>query len=63
MTEDKELEVKLDDGQSLIEIEIFFDMAMKLEDTKFNLYPKDSQEIQETLIKLIKQRLEYFKYE
>lgn len=51
------------DSQTLTEIEIFFDMAMKLEETKFNLYPQDSQEMQRTLINLIKQRLEFFKFE
>ncbi len=30
------------DSQTLSEIEIFFDMAMKLEETKFNLYPRDA---------------------
>lgn len=51
------------DAQSLAEIELFFDMAMKLEDQKFNLYPKDGQEMQQLLIKLVKQRLEWFDYE
>jgi hypothetical protein len=51
------------DSQSLVEIEIFFDMAMKLEETKFNLYPTESQEMQRTLIDLIKQRLEFFRFE
>jgi hypothetical protein len=51
------------DSQSLAEIELFFDMAMKLEDQKFNLYPKDGQEMQQLLIKLVKQRLEWFDYE
>lgn len=51
------------DSQSLIEIEIFFDMAMKLEENNFNLYPQEGKEIQRTLIDLIKQRLEFFKYE
>jgi hypothetical protein len=46
------------DSQSLAEIELFFDMAMK-----FNLYPKDGQEMQQLLIKLVKQRLEWFDYE
>ena len=51
------------DSQSLAEIELFFDMAMKLEDQKFNLYPKDGQEMQQLLIKLVKQRLEWFNFE
>jgi hypothetical protein len=51
------------DSQSLAEIELFFDMAMKLEDQKFNIYPKDGQEMQQLLIKLVKQRLEWFDYE
>ena len=51
------------DSQSLAEIELFFDMAMKLEETKFNLYPKDGQEMQQLLIKLVKQRLEWFNFE
>jgi len=51
------------DSQTLSEIEIFFDMAMKLEETKFNLYPRDAEEMQLTLINLIKQRLEFFKFE
>lgn len=38
-------------------------MAMKLEETKFNLYPRDAEEMQLTLINLIKQRLEFFKFE
>jgi len=62
-------ETKLDDieevtdGQTLVEIELFFDMAMKLEETKFNLYPQDAQEMQKTLIDLVKQRLEFFKFD
>jgi hypothetical protein len=36
---------------------------MKLEDQKFNLYPKDGQEMQQLLIKLVRQRLEWFDYE
>ena len=51
------------DSQSLAEIELFFEMAMKLEETKFNLYPKDGQEMQQLLIKLVKQRLEWFNFE
>ena len=51
------------DSQSLAEIELFFDMAMKLEDQKFNIYPKDGQEMQQLLIKLVKQRLEWFNFE
>lgn len=51
------------DSQSLAEIELFFDMAMKLEDQKFNLYPEDSQKMQRTLIELVMQRLEFFKFE
>lgn len=51
------------DSQSLAEIELFFDMAMKLEETKFNLNPKDGYEMQQLLIKLVKQRLEWFDYE
>jgi hypothetical protein len=51
------------DNQSLAEIELFFDMAMKLEEQKFNLYPKDGQEMQQLLIKLVRQRLEWFDYE
>lgn len=51
------------DAQSLAEIELFFDMAIKLEDTKFNLYPRDAEEMQLKLIKLVQQRLEWFDYE
>jgi hypothetical protein len=54
---------EIEDSQTLVELELFFDMAMKLEDQKFNLYPNESQEIQRTLIDLIKQRLEFFKFE
>jgi hypothetical protein len=54
---------EIEDSQSLVEIEIFFDMAMKLEEMKFNLYPTESHEMQRTLIDLIKQRLEFFKFE
>ena len=61
--EDIEDAEKQTDAQSLAEIELFFDMAMKLEDQRFNLYPKDGQEMQQLLIKLVKQRLEWFDYE
>jgi hypothetical protein len=54
---------EIEDSQTLVELELFFDMAMKLEDQKFNLYPNESQEMQRTLIDLIKQRLEFFKFE
>jgi hypothetical protein len=33
------------------------------EEQKFNLYPKDGQEMQQLLIKLVKQRLEWFNFE
>lgn len=39
------------------EIELFFNIAMRLEENKFNLYPKESQEIQEKCINLVIQRL------
>lgn len=52
-----------DDGQSLAEIELFFRMAIELEQNKFNLYPRDAEEMQLQLINLVKQRLEWFNYE
>ena len=54
---------EVEDSQTLMEIETFFDMAMKLEENNFNLYPQEGKEIQRTLIDLIKQRLEFFRFE
>jgi len=54
---------EIEDSQTLVELELFFDMAMKLEETNFNLYPQEGKEMQRTLIDLIKQRLEFFKFE
>lgn len=61
-TEIEEIEQQ-DDGQSLAEIELFFRMAIELEQNKFNLYPRDAEEMQLQLINLVKQRLEWFNYE
>ena len=64
MSEEVHIEAeKLDDGQSLMEIELFFRMAIELEQNKFNLYPRDAEEMQLQLINLVKQRLEWFNYE
>ena len=52
-----------DDSTSLAEIELFFRMAIELEQNKFNLYPRDAEEMQLKLIQLVKQRLEWFEYE
>ena len=52
-----------DDNQSLTEIELFFRMAIELEQNKFNLYPRDAEEMQLKLINLVKQRLDWFEYE
>jgi hypothetical protein len=52
-----------DDNQSLAEIELFFRMAIELEQNKFNLYPRDAEEMQLKLINLVKQRLDWFEYE
>ncbi len=61
-TEIQEIEQQ-DDSQSLAEIELFFRMAIELEQNKFNLYPRDAEEMQLQLINLVKQRLEWFNYE
>lgn len=63
--EEQELEAthEQSDEQSLKEIEVFFDMACKLEETTFNLYPNQRQEMQLLLINLVLQRLEWFNYE
>lgn len=65
MADDIELDEiqEQDDNQSLAEIELFFRMAIEIEQTKFNLYPRDAEEMQLKLINLIKQRLEWFEYE
>ena len=52
-----------DDTTTLAEIELFFRMAIELEQNKFNLYPRDAEEMQLKLINLVKQRLEWFNYE
>lgn len=52
-----------DDSTSLAEIELFFRMAIELEQNKFNLYPRDAEEMQLKLINLVKQRLDWFEYE
>jgi hypothetical protein len=51
------------DSQSLAEIDLFFRMAIELEQNEFNLYPRDAEEMQLKLIQLVKQRLEWFDYE
>jgi len=51
------------DTQTLAEIQLFFSMAMDLENTKFNLYPRQSEEMQLKCIELVLKRLEFFEYE
>jgi hypothetical protein len=58
----EELE-EVGDSQSLAEIDLFFDMAIKLEENKFNLYPDLANKMQLKCIQLILQRLEFFEFE
>jgi nicotinate-nucleotide pyrophosphorylase len=51
------------DSQIVFEIESFTDVLLRLEEVNLNLFPTDKREIQATLIKLIKQRLEFLDYE
>jgi hypothetical protein len=51
------------DLQTLEEIKLFFDMAIELENNKFNLYPKKADEMQLKCIELVMQRLEFFEFE
>ena len=55
--------IQVEDSQSLAEIDLFFRMAIELENNKFNLYPKDAEKMQLKCIKLVLQRLEFFEFE
>lgn len=54
---------EITDSQTLAEIQLFFNMAMDLENTKFNLYPRQCEEMQLKCIELVLKRLEFFEYE
>jgi hypothetical protein len=59
---DEEIEEKTD-IDTLAEIDLFFRMAIELENNKFNLYPKQAEKMQLKCIELILQRLEFFEFE
>jgi hypothetical protein len=62
-TENTEEIEEIADSEVLAEIDLFFRMAIELEQNKFNLYPRDAEEMQLKLIKLVKQRLDFFEFE
>jgi hypothetical protein len=62
-TENTEELQEIADEQSLAEIDLFFDMAIKLEENKFNLYPDLANKMQLKCINLVMQRLDFFEFE
>ena len=54
---------QVDDTQLSMELQVFVGCLAELEHADLNLFPKDKQDIQTKLIKLVKQRLEFLDFE
>lgn len=54
---------QVDDTQLSMELQVFVGCLGELEHADFNLFPRDKQDIQIKLIKLIKQRLDFLDFE
>jgi hypothetical protein len=63
MSEELDELENVDDTQLSMELQVFVSSLADLENADFNLFPRDKQEIQSKLIKLIKQRLDFLDFE
>lgn len=63
MSEELDELENVDDTQLSMELQVFVSSLADLENADFNLFPRDKQDIQAKLIKLIKQRLDFLDFE
>ena len=63
MSEELDNIEQVDDTQLSMELQVFVGCLAELEHADLNLFPKDKQDIQTKLIKLVKQRLEFLDFE
>lgn len=54
---------QVDDTQLSMELQVFVGCLAELEHADLNLFPRDKQDIQMKLIKLVKQRLDFLDFE
>jgi hypothetical protein len=54
---------QVDDTQLSMELQVFVGCLAEIEHADFNLFPRDKQDIQTKLIKLVKQRLDFLDFE
>lgn len=54
---------QVDDTQLSMELQVFVGCLAELEHADLNLFPRDKQDIQTKLIKLVKQRLDFLDFE
>lgn len=63
MSEELDELENVDDTQLSMELQVFVSSLADLENADLNLFPRDKQDIQAKLIKLIKQRLDFLDFE